>query len=61
MALTKVLRDMDVADRATVHGFRACFKTWAAEAMQVRDEVSEAALAHAVKDKVAAAYMRGLS
>ena len=31
MTLTKVLRDSGLADRATVHGFRTAFRTWAAE------------------------------
>ena len=42
---------------ATAHGFRSSFKVWAAEA-KVPDEVSEAALAHADKDRVRAAYLR---
>ncbi|MGE3710655.1 MAG: tyrosine-type recombinase/integrase, partial [Hyphomicrobiaceae bacterium] len=58
MTLTKALRDMDIADRATVHGFRSSFKMWAAEVAKVRDEVSEAALAHVIPDKVRAAYLR---
>ena len=41
----------------TPHGFRSAFKDWAAEA-GVRDEVSEAALAHADRDNVRAAYRR---
>jgi integrase len=43
---------------ATAHGFRSSFKVWAAEVARVADEVSEAALAHADKDKVRAAYLR---
>src|SRR5205823_14783044 len=31
MTLTKVLRDMALADRATPHGFRSSFKNWCAE------------------------------
>jgi hypothetical protein len=38
-AYTKALRDMGYGERATAHGFRTCFKTWAAET-GVRDEVS---------------------
>jgi integrase len=55
MTLTKVLRDLGVD--AVPHGFRSSFKDWAAE-RGVRDEVSEAALAHQVPDKVRAAYLR---
>jgi len=57
MAFTKALRDMGLADRATAHGFRTSFKTWAAET-GVRDEVSEAALAHSDQNRVRAAYRR---
>jgi integrase len=42
---TTALKDMGYGGRATAHGFRTSFKTWAAET-GVRDEVSEAALAH---------------
>jgi integrase len=58
MTMTKLLRDMGVAERATVHGFRSAFKVWCAEVAKVRDEVSEAALAHAIPQKVRAAYLR---
>jgi integrase len=53
--LSKLMRDAKIA--GTPHGFRSSFKDWAAEA-RVRDEVSEAALAHADPDKVRAAYRR---
>jgi integrase len=43
----------------TVHGFRASFKTWASEATNHPNIVSEAALAHTVKDAVEKAYRRG--
>ena len=58
MTLTKLLRDMDYAELATVHGFRSTFKTWCGEADKVRDAVSEAALAHLDRDAVRAAYLR---
>jgi integrase len=58
MTLTKVLRDLGFADRATAHGFRTSFRTWCAETNQCRWEVAEAALAHAIKDKTEAAYRR---
>lgn len=47
MALTKVLRDCGLADRATVHGFRSSFRDWAADCGEPR-ELAEAALAHVV-------------
>jgi integrase len=53
--LSKLLRDAKIP--GTPHGFRSSFKDWAAES-GVRDEVSEAALAHTDRDKVRAAYRR---
>ena len=58
MTFTKVLRDIGYAAEATPHGMRSAFKVWCAEVAKVRDEVSEAALAHAVPEKVRAAYLR---
>lgn len=42
-----------------VHGFRSSFRDWASEQTNFPREVAEAALAHAVGDKVEAAYRRG--
>lgn len=56
MTLLKVLRDMDVG--VTVHGFRSAFRDWVAEQTDYPGEVAEAALAHAVSNKVEAAYRR---
>lgn len=43
----------------TVHGFRSAFREWVAETLpQVPGAVAEAALAHAVSNKVEAAYRR---
>ncbi len=53
--LSKLMRDAGIA--GTPHGFRSAFKDWCAE-MGVRDEVSEAALAHADPNAVRAAYRR---
>jgi len=41
-----------------VHGFRTSFKMWAQERTNAPREVSEAALAHTVKNKAEAAYAR---
>ena len=41
-----------------VHGFRTSFKTWVQEQTNSPRDVSEAALAHVVKDKAEAAYAR---
>jgi integrase len=58
MAMSRILRRMNFAD-LTVHGFRSSFRDWAAEQTNFAREVAEAALAHAVGDKVEAAYRRG--
>lgn len=57
MALTAVLRRMKVD--AVPHGFRSSFRDWAAEGTNYPGEVAEMALAHAIGDKVEAAYRRG--
>jgi len=56
--MTEVLRRMGCGD-ITVHGFRSTFRDWAAERTNFPSEVVEMALAHAVGDKVEAAYRRG--
>jgi integrase len=56
MTLLKVLRDMKI--NATVHGFRSAFRDWCAEETSVAGEIAEAALAHAIPNKVEAAYRR---
>ena len=58
MAMTEVLRRMG-RDDITVHGFRSTFRDWAAERTSFPSEVVEMALAHAVGNKVEAAYRRG--
>jgi integrase len=45
-------------DSITVHGFRSSFRDWAAERTSYPNHVAEAALAHAVADKVEKAYRR---
>lgn len=57
MSLTAVLRRMNVA--ATAHGFRSTFRDWCSEHTNHPSEAAEMALAHAVGDKVEAAYRRG--
>jgi integrase len=58
MTLTKFLRNGGLGEAATAHGFRSAFKNWCSETAKARDEVSEAALAHTIKDRVKAAYLR---
>ncbi len=56
MTMTKLLRDNQLADRTTVHGFRSAFRDWCAETGKPR-ELAEAALAHTVGG-VEGAYFR---
>ena len=56
MTLSKLLKDRGI--QAVPHGFRSSFRDWAGEEINHPREVVEAALAHAVKDKVEAAYAR---
>jgi integrase len=58
MAMAMLLRRMG-RDAITVHGFRSAFSDWVAEQTSTPSEVREMALAHAVGDKVEAAYRRG--
>jgi integrase len=58
MAFLMLLRRMKRTD-LTAHGFRSTFRDWAAERTNYAREVAEMALAHAVSDKVEAAYRRG--
>ena len=57
MTLTAVLRRLQVP--AVPHGFRSTFRDWAAERTNYPRDVAEMALAHAIGDKVEAAYRRG--
>jgi integrase len=58
MAMLMLLRRMGRKD-ITVHGFRSSFRDWAAEQTNYPRDVAEMALAHAIGDKVEAAYRRG--
>jgi integrase len=57
-AMLMLLRRMNRSD-LTVHGFCSTFRDWSAEQTAYPREVCEMALAHAVGDKVEAAYRRG--
>lgn len=57
MTLSAVVRRMKVA--AVPHGFRSTFRDWASECTNYPRDVAEMALAHAIGDKVEAAYRRG--
>ena len=58
LTLTRLLRKLGVADRATVHGFRSSFRDWAAECTNAPHAVMELSLAHSVGSAVEAAYAR---
>ena len=58
MALLMTLRRMG-RDDLTTHGFRSTFRDWGAEVTAYPTELLEMAIAHAVSDKVEAAYRRG--
>ncbi len=57
MTLIKVLRDM--GESVTAHGFRSSFRDWVSEETQFSGDLAEAALSHAINNKVEAAYRRG--
>ena len=57
MALTAVLRRMEID--AVPHGFRSTFRDWAGERTHYPRDLAENALAHALENKVEAAYRRG--
>ncbi len=58
MALAKCLKSCGLADRATVHGFRTSFRTWASEKTDADHAVMELCLAHRVGPAVERAYAR---
>ena len=58
MSLTKVLRDTGLAAKATVHGFRSSFRTWASEKTDADHSVMELSLSHRVGSAVEQAYAR---
>lgn len=57
MTLSACMRRLGV--QAVPHGFRSTFRDWCGERTNYPREVAEAALAHAIGDKVEAAYRRG--
>jgi integrase len=58
MTLSAVLRRMGRTD-ITVHGFRSTFRDWAEDGADASYGTTRAAMAHAIGDKVDAAYRRG--
>ena len=64
MALLQLMRGMGYGVKGergdyVPHGFRSSFRDWSGEVSSFPRDVAEMALAHAIKDKVEAAYRRG--
>ncbi len=59
MAMTELIKGMEWEAKITVHGFRSAFRDWAAEATAYPGDMVEMAMAHAISNKVEAAYRRG--
>jgi len=64
MALLQLMRGMGYGIKGeqgpyVPHGFRSSFRDWSGEVSSFPRDVAEMALAHAVRDKVEAAYRRG--
>jgi len=59
VSISKALHRAAGTPGVTVHGLRSSFRDWAAEETDFPREVAEMALAHAIGDKVEAAYRRG--
>lgn len=57
MVFLMLLRRLE-RDDITAHGFRSAFRDWSAERTNFPRAVCEAALAHVVRDKAEAAYLR---
>ena len=57
--LRSQLYGMGFKDKATVHGFRSSFKTWAGEQTEFPREIIEMCLGHSIGSAVEQAYWRG--
>ena len=64
-ALNNIIRKLGYGAKTVVHGFRACFKTWATETTNYPYIISERALAHGnadddnKRDRLGNSYQRG--
>jgi integrase len=59
LSATAVLVAMQaVRPDVTLHGLRSTFRSWCAEQADVRQDLAEAALGHAISNQVVAAYQR---
>ena len=57
--LLRAIERAGAGNAVTAHGFRSSFRDWGAEVGDYPNELLELAIAHAVGDKVEAAYRRG--
>jgi integrase len=58
-AMLALMKGMGDYKQHTPHGFRSTFRDWCAERTNYPNEVIEMALAHAIENRVEAAYRRG--
>ena len=58
VALGKLVKQLSGDVAVTVHGFRSCFRDWAAEQTTFPRHVVEQALAHSISTATEAAYLR---
>src|SRR5262249_40431464 len=54
-----LIETMGYKDKATAHGFRATFKTWATETTDASQVVIEMCIAHKIGGSLEKAYQRG--
>lgn len=59
MAMLMLIKKTMAREGLTAHGFRSAFRDWAAESTAYPGDLVEMALAHAIGNKVEAAYRRG--
>lgn len=59
-ACMRLVRNLGYADRATVHGFRVTFRTWATECTNATSRVKKLSTAHKTGDMIEDAYDRAL-
>ena len=60
VSFMNLLKRLGYADRATAHGFRATFRTWASERTKASARVKKLSTAHKPGDKMEDAYDRSL-
>jgi integrase len=53
-----IIKKMEPYKQYTPHGFRSCFRDWAAETTSFANETLELALAHVIANQTEASYRR---